>query len=240
MRVLLVDDDDVIAQIIEYYLDIEGHYEVTRVKTAGEALGCMGRTFDVILLDILLPDVNGIGLCERLRAWQSCPIIFISCLDDTDTVVAALERGGDDFIVKPFDNRVLNARIQANVRRAQQASDAVRQSAPGVLQLGAFQVDAAARRVSFPGGGCVLSPIEFRLFDTLVRNPSRHYTARELYECVWGADSLGDTRTVMVHMHNLRAKLGADIGRAFANDWGRGYVFNPAALEGLSRPSRQA
>lgn len=231
MRVLLVDDDDIISQIIEYYLDIEGHYQVTRVKTAGEALGCMSIAFDVILLDILLPDVNGISLCEKLREWQNCPIIFISCLDDADTVVNALERGGDDFIVKPFDNRILNARIQANVRRAQRASDASARPRPSAPKIDSLEIDAVSRRVSFPGGSCVLTPIEFQLFDLLVRNPSRHYTARELYESVWGADSLGNARTVMVHMHNLRTKLGEDVGRAIANDWGEGYVFDPSMLE---------
>ena len=97
-EVLLVEDDSVIARIIQFYLKKEQRYEVTWAKTAGEAIGESRRHFDVILLDILLPDVNGIELCAKLREWHKCPIIFISCLDNAETIVNALEAGGDDFI----------------------------------------------------------------------------------------------------------------------------------------------
>lgn len=97
VKVLLVEDDDTIARIIKYYLNQEAFYDVLWVKTAGEAMGASRDHFDVILLDILLPDVSGIDLCEKLRGWHSCPIIFISCLDDSNTIVNALEKGGDDL-----------------------------------------------------------------------------------------------------------------------------------------------
>lgn len=221
--VLLVEDDEVIAQIVTYYLDGGDRYRVTWAKTAGEALARAREPFDVILLDIMLPDVNGIDLCGELRRWNDCPVIFVSCLDDSDTIVRALERGGDDFIVKPFDNRVLDARIQANIRRARQAKPA-----PGApesrLSCAGIEVDLSERIARTSDGATArLSPIECKLLETLMRNPGRHYTARELYSLVWGMDSLGDARTVMVHVHNLRRKLGQS-GEAIVNEWGKGYA----------------
>lgn len=228
--VLLVEDDEVIAQIVSYYLDDGDRYRVIWAKTAGEALARAREPFDAILLDIMLPDVNGIDLCGELRRWNDCPIIFVSCLDDSDTIVRALERGGDDFIVKPFDNRVLDARIQANIRRARQAKPA-----PGApesrLSCAGIDLDLAERTAIADGRTARLSPIECKLLETLMRSPGRHYTARELYGLVWGADSLGDARTVMVHVHNLRKKLGP-CGESIVNEWGKGYAIVERRMAG--------
>ena len=119
IRILLVEDDDEIARIIKYYLGQEEIYEIVRGRNADEAITLSRDWFDIILLDVMLPDENGIELCSKLREWHQCPIIFISCLDDSNTIISALEKGGDDYITKPFDNKVLSARIQANLRRVQ-------------------------------------------------------------------------------------------------------------------------
>lgn len=135
LKVLLVEDDPMIISIVTYYLEQEGEYSVTAAKTAGEALAQAKHRFDVILMDILLPDANGIDLCSHMRRWHDCPIIFISCLDDSDTIVNALAQGGDDFLTKPFDNRVLDAHIQAKLRRYRQKA---RPEAPAVLSCKGF------------------------------------------------------------------------------------------------------
>ena len=119
IRVLLVEDDPVIRDTTRYFLNSQQNYEVVCAETGGEALSHARENFDVILMDILLPDTNGMDLCQRLRSWHHCPIIFTSCLDDTDTVVRALELGGDDFLAKPYNHKVLLARIMANIRRVQ-------------------------------------------------------------------------------------------------------------------------
>ena len=119
IRVLLVEDDPVIRDTTRYFLNSQQNYEVVCAETGGEALSHARENFDVILMDILLPDTNGMDLCQRLRSWHHCPIIFTSCLDDTDTVVRALELGGDDFLAKPYNHKVLLARIIANIRRVQ-------------------------------------------------------------------------------------------------------------------------
>ena len=119
IRILLVEDDPVIRDTTSYFLKSQQNFEVVCADTGGEALSHAREKFDVILMDILLPDTNDMDLCQRLRSWYHCPIIFTSCLDDTDTVVRALELGGDDFLTKPYNHKVLLARIMANIRRVQ-------------------------------------------------------------------------------------------------------------------------
>ena len=123
IRVLLVEDDPVIRDTTCYFLKSQQNFEVVCAETGGDALSHAREKFDVILMDILLPDTNGVDLCQRLRSWHHCPIIFTSCLDDTDTIVRALEMGGDDFLAKPYNNKILLARIMANIRRVQQRID---------------------------------------------------------------------------------------------------------------------
>jgi len=232
IRVLLVEDDTVLARIIQYYLEQEAYYETTWVKTAGEALSVARQRFDVVLLDVMLPDVSGIELCEKLRAWHSCPIIFISALDDTRTIVNALEMGGDDFITKPFDNQVLAARIQANLRRAANAAVPEAEN-KNRLSCRSFSLDANRQKLCFQDGKEVsLSQMEFRILLFLMQNPNRYITAKELYKKVWGKDSYGDVRTVLVHIHNLRKKLGEDKEQKhLKSTWGEGYLFDPQGTE---------
>lgn len=224
VRVLLVEDDELIAKIIRYYLGQENSYDVMWVKNAGEALYAARDAYDIILMDILLPDVNGIDLCARLREIHYCPIIFISCLDDSDTIVKALEAGGDDFIVKPFDNKVLAARIQANLRRAKHD---VTTSSLNQLVCADFILDASTHAVIKGNLTIKLSLIEYRILALLMQNPNTYYTSEEIYKIIWGKDSYGDVRTVTVHMHNLRKKIEEDPTnpKHMKNEWGKGYVF---------------
>ena len=145
IRVLLVEDDSEVARIIKYYLGEKERYDVVWAKNAEEAVVASNDWFDVILMDVMLPDQSGIELCARLREWHSCPVIFISYLDDSRTIIDALEHGGDDYITKPFDNLVLDARIQANLRRVQmERSDTKIQDQ---LVCRGFTLDAAAHTV---------------------------------------------------------------------------------------------
>lgn len=226
-RVLLVEDDALIAGTVMYYLEKTESYEVTQAKTAGEALGKARDRFDVILMDILLPDANGIDLCERMRQWHDCPIIFISCLDNSETIVRALAAGGDDFVTKPFDNSVLIARIEANLRRYQAKPFP---GASNVIRCGDLTLDATTHRVTCKGREVGLSMTEFRLLSFLMSNPGQHYTPKELYRKVWGSSSAGDSRTVLVHIHNLRQKLedSPSEPKYIVMDWGQGYALvNP-------------
>lgn len=223
-RVLLVEDDPLITNVLLYYMEQEEAYHVTCAKTAGEALAKARDKYDVILMDILLPDANGIDLSERLRTWHNCPIIFISCLDDSDTIVRALSSGGDAFITKPFDNKVLIACIEANLRRCSAQPLPFMQN---TIESGGLVLDANSHIVIKGNNKITLSDIQFRILSFLMVNNGKCFTPRELYRRVWGSSSAGDARTVLVHIHNLRQKLEDDPANPqfIVMEWGKGYTF---------------
>ena len=226
IRVLLVEDDQEIAQVVQRDLEAQSGYSIRWVSDARTALEASFERFDVILLDIMLPDQDGLQLCERLRQSQRCPIIFISCLDDSSIIIEALQRGGDDYIAKPFDNRVLHARILANLRRIQMEHSHDTQNR---LEYSRFVLDAQTHTLTMDAKAIALLPIEYRILSFLMQNTGRHFMSRELYQIVWGQDSMGDVRTVLVHIHNLRKKLGEEPSdpRFIKNIRGKGYTFDP-------------
>lgn len=225
VNVLLVEDDSLIADTLMYYLGKAESYHVTCAKTAGEALAKARDQFDLILMDILLPDADGIDLCRHMRQWHDCPVIFISCLDNSETIIRALAAGGDDFVTKPFDNNVLIARIEANLRRYHEKPFP---DAANIIHCGDLTLDFNHHMVTKAGQEVKLSITEFRLLSFLMQNPGKHYTPKELYRNVWGSISAGDSRTVLVHIHNLRQKLedAPNDPRYIVMDWGKGYYLS--------------
>lgn len=224
-KILLVEDDKVISDITRYYLEAQKTYAVTCARTGGEAMAYAREQFDLIIMDILLPDTNGIDLCRTLRQWHKCPIIFSSALDDSDTMVRALEMGGDDFIAKPFDNKVLLAKIQANLRRVRMDSE--RETAVSHT-FGPFSLNPQTHQVTANGRTVKLSQIEYRILSYFLQHPGVYITGAEIYQALWGKDSLGDTRTVQVHIHNLRSKIEANPSEPvfLKSVWGKGYLFD--------------
>ncbi len=226
-RILLVEDDATIAKIIQYYLSEHKVYEVVWAKNAAEAEAAATPGVDLILLDIMLPDTDGLTLCTRLREKTSCPILFTSCIDSEDTIVSALELGGDDYLTKPFTSKILHARIQANLRRRETQKREARK-----LAYPDFSIDETGQAIVRGGQRVPLSPIEMELLLYMVDHPGRVITLGEIYEAVWGKKSFGDVRTVIVHVYNLRKKLEPDAGesRYIKNLRGRGYLFDPAGV----------
>lgn len=225
-KVLLVEDEQFISKILSFYLESKG-YITTCAYTAGEAMGRAREPFDVILLDILLPDADGIDLCRQLRHWQNGPIIFLTCLDDSETTIRALDAGGDDFLTKPFDNDVLLARIEANLRRMH--ADYAHPAA-NCISFGPIELDANRRVLSKGDSQTHLPPMECRLLAFLMEHRGQYFASEELYRYVWGKDSCGDVRTVLVHIRHLRLKIEDDPNNPayLKNIWGRGYAFDPA------------
>ena len=230
VRVLLIEDDPAISDITRYFLSAQPGYSVTCARTGGEALSCARDSFDVIIMDILLPDTDGISLCRTLRQWHHCPILFSSALDDSDTIVRAMQMGGDDFIAKPYDNKVLLARIEANLRRVRMEAE---RNHEGGFTLGPFTLDDAASQALLSGRPLRLSQMEYRLLSWFLHHPDQYATAEEIYQALWGKDAAGDARTVQVHIHNLRRKIEEDPSnpRYLRSVWGRGYILslNPSA-----------
>lgn len=224
IHVLLVEDDAEIARTIRYYLGAEEIYDVTWAKTGTEAVSLMSDSFDIVLMDIMLPDGNGIDVCESLREHRKCPLIFLSCIDDTDTIVRALSKGGDDYITKPFNNKILTARIEANLRRVRMEHELPDGES---MSCGAFTLDVHDRCIVRGGERIALSRMECRLLAYMMKNEGRYFKSGELYKMLWGGSSFGDNRTVVVHIHNLRKKIEENYlePKYLVNVRGRGYAF---------------
>lgn len=205
-NVLIVEDDLQICEILEFYLMQSSGYCVTVAHSAEESLKVIEQnSFEIILLDIMLPGMDGIKLCEKLREHVFCPIIFISCLNDDDTVVRAMNMGGDDYIIKPFRAPVLLARIDACLRRSR-----MQYRGSNAVTVRDIVLDPSSHAVKKHGGTITLSPTEYQILDFLMRNCGRFVSFDEIYEAVWQKPSLGDVRTLFVHIRNLRKKIEDD------------------------------
>lgn len=230
IRLLLVEDDKAISEIICRYLLELKEYEIYTAANMDAAHSYLYQNFDVILLDVMLPDGNGIELCEQFRRTQKCPILFISCVNDDQIIFDALSHGGDDYITKPFSNIILDARIKANLRRVSldKETEMLSEKSYGLLKI-----NRDGKSISLRGKTMILGNMEFRILTFFIEHPLEYYSSKELYKKLWGKPSLGDTRTVLVHIHNLRKKLETDLSdpKIIKSVPGRGYIFDPQGLE---------
>ncbi|RZL71276.1 MAG: response regulator transcription factor [Rhodococcus sp. (in: high G+C Gram-positive bacteria)] len=204
MRVLLVEDDPSISDPLTSGLRRYG-YEVQLVTTGADALAA--PLPDVILLDLGLPDMDGLDVCREIRRSSSVPIVVITARDDEIDTVAGLEVGADDYVSKPFGVREIIARIRAVMRRAGSSTGA-EASTPHPQQLGPITLDRVARRVSVHGVEVALAPKEFDLLAHLAESPGAVFTREQLMEAVWDEHWFGPTRTLDVHVAALRQKFG--------------------------------
>ena len=204
-KILLIEDDIDICEIIKLYLS-DTNYNISIVNSANEALNIVDKeSFDLILLDIMLPDIDGINLCFQLRKDIYCPIIFISCIDDDATIIKALEMGGDDYLVKPFNCHILIAKIGANIRRV--CMERENSISENILQLKKVGIEPSDHTILKNGNKIYLTPIEFKILTYMVSNPNRILTLEEIYNNIWNEPSYDDVRTVKVHVSNLRKKI---------------------------------
>jgi DNA-binding response OmpR family regulator len=200
--VLVVEDEEAIASLVRAYLERDG-YSVTSVGTGAEALAELERERpQLIVLDIGLPDIDGFELCRRVRATSSVPIIVLTARDEEPDRVVGFEVGADDYVTKPFSPRELAARVKAVLRRTEPAEPA------DALVLGDVVVHLRGREVSVGGEPVELRTREFDLLAYLIENRGAVVTRDQLLDHVWGLDYPGGTRTVDVHVAQLRSKLG--------------------------------
>ena len=202
-RVLVVDDDPALAEMLTIVLRGEG-FETAVVSDGTRALPAVRDTQpDVVLLDLMLPGMNGIDVCRAIRAESGAPIVMLTAKSDTVDVVLGLESGADDYVVKPFKPKELVARIRARVRRndAEPAEQ---------LSIGEIDIDVPAHQVTRGGSPIALTPLEFDLLVALARKPRQVFTREVLLEQVWGYRHAADTRLVNVHVQRLRSKVERD------------------------------
>ncbi|QZY54105.1 response regulator transcription factor [Crassaminicella profunda] len=207
-NILVVDDDPDIVEVITLYLRNSG-YNVDTASNCNAALEKIkNKCFHLILLDIMLPDFDGTILCQKIRQYLFCPIIFISCIDDEDHILNALNLGGDDYIRKPFNPKELVARVKSNLRRVayEQNKNTLNNKKLTIKDL---TIDIEKCTVLNKNKEIPLSPIEFDILLFMINYPNKILSYSEIYEHVWKCKSLGDIRTVMVHVSNLRKKIEA-------------------------------
>ncbi len=221
-KVLVVDDDANIADIIRMYLEKEG-YEVTTAHNGVKALEAFREEApSIVLLDIMMPEMDGWQVCREIRRISNIPIIMLTAKGETFDKVLGLELGADDYIVKPFETKELVARVKAVLRRSEtKDSGAMKEIVyPNLtINLSNYELKLAGKIVEVP-------PKELELLYFLASNPNRVFTREQLLEEVWGFDYFGDSRTVDVHIKRLREKLeGVEGTWQLKTVWGVGYKF---------------
>jgi DNA-binding response OmpR family regulator len=239
MKILVIEDEASITKVIRLYLEQAG-YTVLSAADGVAGLELHAREHpNLVILDLMLPALDGMEVCRRIRAWANTPILMLTARQGEDDRIAGLEAGADDYLVKPFSPRELVSRVKAILRRSSTSREAETaqgngQSSPTStsseeLRYGSLVVNIPARRVTINGQQVTLTVKEFDLLVTLAQAPDRVFTREALLNQVWGYTYLGDGRTVDVHIGTLRKKLEAIAGvpHHIQTVWGVGYKFVP-------------
>ncbi len=224
-RVLVVEDEESFSDALSYMLRKEG-FEVAVAATGPDALESFDRAgADLVLLDLMLPGLPGTEVCRELRTKSNVPVIMLTAKDSEVDKVVGLELGADDYVTKPFSSRELVARIRAVLRRRGD----VEELAPPTLEAGPVRMDVERHVVTVSGREVPLPLKEFELLEVLLRNAGRVLTRMQLIDRVWGADYVGDTKTLDVHIKRLRAKIepAPSTPRFIVTVRGLGYKFEP-------------
>jgi two-component system, OmpR family, response regulator RegX3 len=227
-RVLVVEDEESYRDALAYMLRKEG-FEVALAETGPAALAEFERAgADIVLLDLMLPGLPGIEVCRRIRQVSSVPVIMVTAKDGEVDTVVGLELGADDYVTKPYSPRELVARMRAVLRRGAEP-----ELMPATLECGQVRMDVDRHQVTVDGVEVRMPLKEFELLELLLRNAGRVLTRGQLIDRVWGADYVGDTKTLDVHVKRLRAKIEPDpaVPRYLVTVRGLGYKYDvPAAV----------
>ena len=224
-KVLVVDDEKLIVKGIRYSLEQDG-MEVEVAYDGRTALDmAQNRAYDIILLDVMLPEINGFEVCQMIREFSDVPIIMLTAKGDDMDKILGLEYGADDYITKPFNILEVKARIKAVMRRTKAKKEAPADSR--TIVSGDMRIDLDGRRVFISGKEVNLTAKEFDLLELLITNPNKVYNRENLLNLVWGYDYPGDVRTVDVHVRRLREKIENNPSepRYIHTKWGDGYFF---------------
>lgn len=223
-RVLVVDDDETVRDVVRRYLEVAGY----RVEVAGDGADALRRftamPSDLVVLDVMMPGIDGLEVCRRLRQESQVPVVMLTALGEEENRIAGLQLGADDYVTKPFSPRELVLRVNSVLRRARSAAQAPTTS---VLADGDIALDLAARRATVDGAEVSLTIREFDLLAFFLTHQGKAFTREELLEQVWGWN-FGDHSTVTVHVRRLREKIEADPANPvrLATVWGVGYRYD--------------
>lgn len=224
MRILVVDDERLLVKGIKFNLESEG-YQVDGAYTGTQALDLFAeRKYDLVVLDLMLPEVDGLTVCRRIRESSNVPIIMVTAKSESSDKLLGFEYGADDYVTKPFDILELKARVRAILKRTAQRPE---QQDSELLACGDLMLDMMQRDVTVRGTHVELTAKEFDLLAVLMENRGRVFSRDDLLTRVWGAGYPGDIRTVDVHVRRLREKLERDDANPeyILTKWGVGYYF---------------
>lgn len=224
-KILIVDDDSNIAELISLYLTKECFD--TKIAGDGETALVLADSFapNLILLDLMLPGIDGYQVCREIRAKSSTPIIMLSAKGEIFDKVLGLELGADDYMEKPFDSKELVARVKAVLRRYKQAPAALEEPDVKCVEYPDLIVNQTNYSVLYMGKNIDMPPKELELLYFLASSPNHVFTREQLLDQIWGYEYIGDTRTVDVHIKRLREKINDHEGWRIATIWGIGYKF---------------
>jgi two-component system, OmpR family, response regulator ResD len=237
-KILIIEDEDGIIHLLNLYLKNAG-YEVMAAKDGADGLALHARLHpDLVILDIMLPALDGFEVCRRMRAWSKTPILMLTARGDEDDRIQGLDAGADDYLVKPFSPRELVSRVRAILRRVDGregqndsagstgSADAPGASSRALLRFPDMTVDLLARRVEVNHEEVMLTPTEFDLLALLAQSPDRVYTREMLMNKIWGYDYYGDGHIIDVHISALRKKIEANSEYRYVKTvWRVGYKF---------------
>ncbi|SFG98881.1 response regulator transcription factor [Sporolactobacillus nakayamae] len=226
LQVLMVDDDWKLRNLLRIYLSKEGFDTVEAADGHEALLKIQNQSFDLVILDVMMPNMDGWQVCQSIRKTQSVPILMLTALGETKEKVQGLELGADDYLTKPFDPDELIARVHALIRRASTVSS--KQMENDVLNFPSLIVDRDGRQVFVHHEQIELTQKEFDLFATLAINSGRVLSREQLIEKIWGYDFEGDARVVDIHIKNIREKLKKSglTYNPIQTSWGVGYKFD--------------
>lgn len=230
-RILIIEDDPEIIKLLELHLS-DVSYETTMAMDGIEGLKlALENDYDLILLDLTLPGLDGVEICRKLRATKNTPVIMLTAKSEEIDRVLGLEIGADDYMTKPFSIRELLARIKAVLRRTNEPSK--KQEDTSIIFAEGLSIDIDKRKVVLDDYKIELSPKEFELLVLMASNPGRNYTRTELLNIIWGYNFEGYEHTVNSHINRLRAKIESDMANPnyILTTWGVGYKFNEEIIE---------
>lgn len=221
----MADDDAQVRELVRLYFSREG-MTVTAAEDGSQALSLFNaQPADVVILDVMMPGLDGLAVCRELRRTTDVPVIMLTAKGEEIDRILGLELGADDYVVKPFSPRELVARVKAILRRTQSTQETAEGTGTEVLAYPGLQADSQAREVLVKGCPVSLTPKEFDLLVYLMQHPRMVLGRERILTHVWGYDFAGDTRTVDVHVKKLRVKLGTPARRYIQTVWGIGYKF---------------
>ena len=220
-KVLIVDDEKGVVDMLKSYFEMCS-FQVYTAYTGEEALKKAEELPDIVLLDINMPDMDGLTVCERIRNHISCPILFLTARVETIDKIKGFQAGADDYIVKPFDIDELGARVSAHLRRENR-----KQEQPVLRFYDDMVIDYSKREITVNGAGVVLSRKEFDIVELLSVHPGQVFDRERIYDIVWGLEGDGSSDTIMEHIRKIRAKLaGCTLHSYIDTVWGCGYRWN--------------